>query len=290
MSKNSNYTIDLSNVRTKIKSFQQQGKHVVYSATFLVDGKKQKLVDMAEINQLSLITRNLKCETPQKITIELFDKNDPRNPLWVKPFLFEEITPSSTPEKTGLGEAEINQLVDLRMAERQRMMDFEELKNLAKELSSENEELQDRIQELEAEKEELEVELERKKSVRYYAGMLGDILESFGIKRDKIKSPLAELMGVEEETLAAKQVAAPSSDESGIVEEELSPEEKKRREIIELIHQYLQSLPVVTLVSVFKIFSAIEMDPFLGDEILEFINKQEHKVKNDEHIRVQSQN
>jgi FtsZ-binding cell division protein ZapB len=272
MSKNSNYTIDLSNVRTKIKSFQEQGKHVVYSATFLVDGKKQKLVDMAEISQLSLITRNLKCETPEKITIELFDKNDTRNPLWVKPFLFDGVAPANKPQPATLGEAEINQMVDQRIAERQREIDFEELKNLAKDLSSENEELQDRIEELEGQKEQLEIELERKKSVRYYAGMLGDILEGFGINKEKIKKPLAELMGIDEEKPSPKQVQAHAGDSSGIVDEEPTGEDKKRLEVIDLIHQYLNSLPNTTLAKVFQVFSAIEQNPALADELLDFLS------------------
>ncbi len=273
MSKKSNYTIDLSNVRTKIKSFQEQGKEVVYSATFVTDGKKQRLVDMAHTGQLSLITRNLRCEVPEKITLELFDKNNPRNPLWVKLFVIPKNDPQP-PAPTGLGEAEINQIVDQRMAERQRAREHEELTSLVKELTAENEEYQDRIQQLENENEQMEGELEKKKSIRYYAGMLGDILESFGIRRDKIKKPLAELMGVEDDQPAAAQVEAHREDHSGIVETEVSAEDKKRVEIMDLIQQYLGSLPLMTLAKVFQVFSAIEQSPFVADELIDYLNNR----------------
>jgi len=272
------FNIDLSNVRTKIRSFQKQGKEIVYSAIFFIEGKKQKLVDMADPSQLALITKNLKYETPEKIRLEIYDKNNSRNHLWLKEFVFEPPVTAVEKPAPSLGEAEINQIVDQRIAERQKLAEHEELKALAKELSAENEELQDRIEELENANEQLETELDSKKSMRYYAGMLGDILESFGIKREKIKKPLAELMGVEEEKEEEnKQVEGSRSDNSGIVDEGTSPEEKKRMEVIGLMEQYLKSLPNVTLANVFQIFSAIEQEPSIANEILEFLKNRNDK-------------
>jgi hypothetical protein len=67
----SKYTLNLSNIRTKIRTYQEQGKDVLFSAIFITGKEKTRLVDRAPVGQLSLITKNLKCENPDKIRIEL---------------------------------------------------------------------------------------------------------------------------------------------------------------------------------------------------------------------------
>ncbi len=275
------FKYQLGNLKKKFNELAEQGIEIVYSATFTIDGKKQKLVDMADYQKFSLLNRFLEYENPTRVRIEWYDKNDTRNMIGVKDFDFE--TPEKAPEKPaffGFGEAEINQIVDQRMAEKQRLMDHEELKDHVRELTSENQELQDKIEALENTNVQLEEELEKKKSIRYYAGMLGDILESFGIKREKIKKPLAELMGVDDEKQEPKQVTGQQKDASGIVEEEPDPEQQKRAEIINLIQQYLLSLPNITLAKVFQVFSAIEQSPFIADELMDYLKNR--NPKNDE--------
>jgi uncharacterized protein YukE len=274
------FSIDLSNVRTKIRSFQKQGKEILYSAIFFIEGKKQKLVDMADPAQLSLVTKNLKYETPEKIRIELYDKNNSRNHIWLKEFIFQPHAIETEKPASSLGEAEISQIVDQRMAERQRLAEYEELKSLAKELNQENHELQEKIAELEAANDELQAELEQKSTIRYYAGMLGDVLVSLGMKKEKMQKTLAGLIGMDDEKPEQKQLTAEKNDSSGIVEEKPVKEDPQRTEVIDLIVQYLKSLPNVTLANVFKIFSAIEQDPSLGDEILEFLSN--HNTKSNE--------
>lgn len=272
------FKYQLGNLRKVINKLIAEGREIVYSAIFTIDGKKQKLIDLADAKKFNLLNRFMEYENPTHLRIEYYDKQDTRNMIDVKDFPFD--APEKAPEKTefrGFGEAEINQIVDQRMAEKQRQMDHEELKDHVRELTVENQELQDKIEALEDTNAHLEVELEKKKSIRYYAGMLGDILESFGIKRDKIKKPLAELMGVDEDSPEPKQVAGQQKDASGIVEEESSPDQQKRTEIINLIDQYLQTLPNVTLANVFKIFSAIEQSPFIADELLDYLKNRNNK-------------
>jgi hypothetical protein len=265
----------LIKVRSKINELVEQGTNILYTATFTIEGKKQKLIDLAEYDKFVLLGRLMKYETPSMLRLEWFDKQDPRNPIEVRDFDFENPAPAvDRPAFTGFGEAEINQIVDQRMAERQRLVEHEELKEYVREITAENKDLIKQVQQLEDERDHLDAALEQKKSIRYYAGMLGDILESFGIKRDKIKKPLAELMGVDEENEQPKQVAAPQEDESGIVDEPQSPEERKKAEIIDLIYQYLQSLPLMTLAKVFQVFSAIEQSPFVADELLEYLKNR----------------
>lgn len=265
---------NLGNIRKVLNKLVERGIDVVFSAIFTIDGKKQKLIDLADYSQFNLLYRFLNYEKPTRLRIEWFDRQDTRNMIDFKEYDFEAAEkPVEKPAFIGFGEAEINQIVDQRMAERQRQVDHEELKGMVRELTQENQELQNRVENLEQENENLEEELEKKKTMRYYAGMLGDILESFGIKREKIKKPLAELMGMEDEKPETKQVTG-AQDTSGIVEEEPTPDQKKRTEVIDLIRQYLGSLPNATLANVFKIFSAIEQNPDISDELLTYLNNR----------------
>lgn len=278
----SKYTLNLSNIRTKIRTYQEQGKDVLFSAIFITGKEKTKLVDHAPVGQLSLITKNLKCEDPDKIRIELYDGKENTNPLWLKEIMLSATEPET--ESTGfkgLGEAEINRIVDERFHEKQRLAEYEQLKERVLELTGENEELHDTIDELETRNNQLESELENKKQIKYYAGMLGDILESFGIDKDRIKKPIAELMGITGDEGNPKQLETKKEDNSGIVENKgtvtgLSPEEQKRSEIISLIAEYLKTTSNEILASVFSIFSEIEQNNGMAAEIVQFINQKKN--------------
>ncbi|NVO09058.1 MAG: hypothetical protein HXX16_03760 [Bacteroidales bacterium] len=278
----------MGNIRTKIRTYRKQGKNVLYSAIFITGKEKVKLVDRAPVAQLSLVTKNLQCETPDKVRIELYDGKETPNPLWIKELLIkQEIEIEPQQGFKGLGEAEINEIVDQRFKERQRAVEYEQLKEQVIELTNENEELQDSIEELEDENTRLEQELEAKKQARYYAGMLGDIFESFGIDKGRIKKPIAELMGINDTDEKPKQVSSVTADSSGIVEEPASQqtksaEEQKRTEIISLIADYLKSTSNQTLANVFSIFSEIEADNGMADKIIQHINT----LKTEEHAKV----
>jgi hypothetical protein len=281
------YTLNLSNIRTKIRTYQEQGKDVVFSAVFITGKEKTKLVDRAPVGQLSLITKNLKCENPDKIRIELYDGKENPNPLWLKELVLVPPEPETEPETPGfkgLGEAEISRIVDDRFKERQRNIDYEFLKERVMELTEENEELQDLIEELENENTRFEQELESKKQIKYYAGMLGDIFESFGISKDRIKKPIAELMGINDTDERPKSIEA-KIDSSGIVDEPKSSpseEEQKRAEIISLIAEYLKTTSNQTLTNVFSIFSEIEANNTIADKIIQYINTL--KIENHDNV------
>jgi len=279
------YTLNLSNIRTKIRTYQEQGKDVLFSAVFITGREKTKLVDRAPVSQLSLITKNLKCENPDKIRIELYDGKENSNPLWLKELVLTQPEPEAeTSGFKGLGEVEINRIVDERFRERQRNADYETLKERVMELTEENEELHDSIEELENENTRLEQELESKKQIKYYAGMLGDIFESFGISKDRIKKPIADLMGINDSDEKPKSIEA-KADNSGIVDEPKSAttaEEQKRIEIITLIAEYLKTTSNQTLANVFSIFSEIEADNGIADKLIAYINN----LKNEDHAKV----
>ncbi len=278
------YTLNLSNIRTKIRTYQEQGKDVLFTAIFISGREKSKLIDRAPVQQLALITKNLKYENPDKVRIELYDGKDAVNPLWLKEILLatqESETETESSGFRGLGEAEISRIVDERFQERQRLAEYEHLKERVLELTGENEELRDTIEQLENHTSQVETELESKKQIRYYAGMLGDILESFGIARDKVKKPLAELMGLNE-TGNPQPISGKQDDRSGIVDSHQSittpsPEDQKRNEIIALVAEYLKSTSNEILGAVFTIFSEVEQDNSLAPAIVGFINQKKEK-------------
>jgi FtsZ-binding cell division protein ZapB len=267
------YTNKMANIREKIRTFEKQGKNVVYTAVFITGKDKVKLVDRAPATQLALVGRNLKYENPDKVRIELYDGEQSKNMLWVAEIMINRQVDEDKHSASGfqgLGEAEINQIVDERFRQRQQNLEYEQLKEQVAELSDENQSLQDELDTLRNEKEGLEKEIESKKNIRYYAGMLGDILESFGIAKEKIRTPLAGLMGISE---VEKQKEEPVGfiDNSGLVKD-VSPEEEKRKEIINLISEYLRSSSNQTLANVFSIFSEIEKDESVADKVLQYIN------------------
>jgi hypothetical protein len=132
------------------------------------------------------------------------------------------------------------------------------------------------VEELETENEQLRTELESKKQIRYYAGMLGDILEGIGISKDKIRSPIAHLMGVTETAESTKE----DETETQVEEPEIKPksQQSKRREIITLIADYLESTDNQTLGKVFTVFSEIEYNPPLADDLINFIESKKEEL------------
>jgi predicted nuclease with TOPRIM domain len=89
----------------------------------------------------------------------------------------------------GLGEVEINRIVDERFRERQRNAEYETLKERVMELTEENEELHDSIEELENENSRLEQELEGKKQNKYTLGCWAIFSRVSGFQKTGLKSP-----------------------------------------------------------------------------------------------------
>ena len=294
----------LANMQKKAKKYSDIGKDVLYSATF-INGSSQRMP--LENMSAKLITKQVKSfldiEKPEKIKIDLFTKEGEYIDMNVCEIVNEPdaVTVVPVQEHKGLGEVEINQIVDQRIAEKQRMIEFEQLKEEVKELTSENEDLQNEVDKLEERNAELETVLANKQEIRYYTGMLGDILESFGFSKKNMRKPIAGLLGFDQEkTAERKELPANTSDNSGIVEEAsslsvttpstaqnettttpvsdkgiYSPEEqKKRNELIDLIAAYLHSSSTQVIAKVFAIFSEIETDNAVADDLIELLIKR----------------
>jgi FtsZ-binding cell division protein ZapB len=205
--------------------------------------------------------------------IQLYDGKDAVNTLWIKEIRLNGFEPEIKPTNSfqGLGEVEISRIIDDRFKERQRLEEYEQLKERVVELSDENEEYQDTIERLENENERLEKVIESKTQIRYYAGMLGDILEGIGIKKEKIRNPIASLMGISEDDSEIEKDTNETEVEEPIFKPKVSGDEAKRNEIITLIADYLQASDNNTLANVFTIFSEIEHNPAITADILNCI-------------------
>lgn len=275
-----NLSIDPKYVREKMKSLIKQGINVRFSAFFITDDKKEKVIDKADISLIKLINTNLKYESPDKVRIELFKSPKATQNLWCHEYILKE---KQEPRAPSLGEAEINDIIDQKMNERIRSLEYDDLKDEVRELSAENKEQREYIDLLESENQNLKSELENKKTIRYYAGVVGDIFESLGLEKSKVGKALSGFVGMEDNKPGNKQLTEHHQDDSGIVEQQESPDELKRLELLELMSQYLNSLPLDLLADVFKIFSAVEENPPVSKDILKFLTSgNNEKTTSDE--------
>jgi len=278
----------LRNMRMKAKKEEDKsGKRILYTATFITGRSSRKVLEkMDAIKLIKQVNTFLEVEKPEKLKIDLFTESGEYVDMNVCELINNAPQVNQPVPFKGFGEAEINQIVDQRMSERQRLIEHEQMKEEVTQLTDENEELQNRIEELEDQNEKLEIELAGKKEIKYYAGMLGDILESFGIAKSTIKKPFAELMGIsEKKETTIKQLPAKTEDNSGIVEDSQvqqnqaeiipdTPEEQKRTELITLIAEYLKTTSITVIAKIFHIFSDIEADNAVADELMEYLQKR----------------
>lgn len=132
--------------------------------------------------------------------------------------------------------------------------------------------LEEEISESEDENEDLLGQLESKKTIRYWAGLTGDILDSIGLKKEMLKEPLAGLIASEKQDNKQLAEQAHQKDESGFVED--NPEQDKRSEIITLIADYLKTVDNQTLSNVFTIFSEIEKDNYISTVLVEQLSNK----------------
>lgn len=275
-------TYFLKSLNSRAKMEADKGIAVFFSVTVFTDNKSHIAIEMEPAGSMTRRINNvIKAEDPEIVKVDLFTEGG----KWLVGNICDLRSKNANQPSQkfqGLGEAEINSIVEKRFDEKKKEYEFNEMTEAVKELSEENEELQARIEELEKQNIELSQSLEQKKQIRYYAGMLGDILESIGIRKERLSKPIAELMGIDEKP--EKRQIAGRTDNSGIVEETAfqqpnsgtptTSDEQKRFEIISLISQFLGSVDNQLLGELFTIFSEIETNRTLAPEILEYIQKK----------------
>ncbi|MBU0487757.1 MAG: hypothetical protein KKD31_07375, partial [Bacteroidetes bacterium] len=144
-------------------------------------------------------------------------------------------------------------------------------------IQSEKDDLELELTEKEQRIDELEDEIKTKNSIKFYAGLAGDVLESIGIKKSMLKKSLAGIMksnpSEHSETTSENTTSLP--DNSGIVDDD-TPETQtgKRSEMINLIREYLPTTRDDVLTNIFAIFSEIEQDGELSYRLLKYIEEE----------------
>lgn len=281
---------------------KRSGQSLTVSVSFTKNGHKNEIISHKERHALAKLAETILFQKPEQVEVELETKSkyEIHNYDMHGDFNNETIPINGL---AAIPTQDIEAIVNKRMDEERKVMELKALKiklqeqkddlsqklqeqkdDLSQKLQEQKEGLSKKQQEIEDLKtdienkdqtiEDLEKTIESKKNFKYYAGMTGDILQSFGIQKEIIAKPLAGLLSgtTEEESKAIPKNSSP--DASGIVEDEKTG---RRQEMLSLIGEYLKGVDQNTLANIFSIFSEIENKPQQSELILAFLNQQKSK-------------
>ena len=283
---------------------QRTGFEVLVSAYTVKDGIKLQVINQQEKEIISSLDEIINTKNPDSIKLELhlngktehhnyqlnFENTDPMiQPEFIinRPHQLPIINESQNFNGFGAVEQKnIESIVNKRLEEERKSIELVDLKTKLNErnesLDKQSKQIGDLESEIESKDEEisdLKQSIESKKNFKYYAGITGDILQSFGIKKEIIAKPLGGLLSghSEDETKALNEKASndANTDTSGIIEEQPSHTPSvtsKRDEMIDLLSMYIENLDTSTLEKLFDIFSEIENNKSNADKILQFLN------------------
>jgi len=226
---------------------------VVCSAVLSRRGKKLNSIDRSpKENFTRLMHQYIQSEQPDKLRVELRSSGDAL--LWSKTFSFE-VDPVEISKNTkfqGLGEAQIGELLNQKMAELRKQEELEQLRSETEQLSQENEDLRRQL-------DGLEQTVEAKKKVEYYANILG--LAFPGLAKMLSTTPLGGTLG----TLAGLDTTESVS--SG------ETEKNQRETIIELVSEFMVSLDDQALGQLYLVFIELSNNPTLIGTLLAKIHE-----------------
>ena len=253
----------VTNCKTVLDSFPAQGyEAVTFNALFYRNGKRLNSIENADTQYFAELVRNYdKSENPDKVKVE-FRNSETIALLWSKEFnLADAITPEVTPVSSfqGFGEAEINEMVERKLSDYERVKEVEELRTRLDESLL-------RIEELEGELEEANAQLGAKKQVEYYANLLGMAMPGLAKMLGKTQAgqALGFLSGYEE------------PDPQDGVEDETTD---SRTAILQMVSEYCESLDNTTLGKLYLVLCEFNSDGGLISRTLEFLT---HKTQSHE--------
>lgn len=230
-----------------ISTFPQQGhNNVVFNAMFFRNGKKLNSIDQAAVDNFSKLMHSYdKSENPDKVKIEFKDQ-DTGNLIWSKQFQWTDVDdeiPRTLSNFNGLGEAEVNDLVQRKFTEMQRSNELERLSAELHKLQTINEDLEFQMQ-------DMQNTLDAKKQVEYYSNIIGMALP--GLAKFFTNSPVG----------AAMNFLAGTDEESKALDEGKSDETKdtQRETILEMIGSFCKSMSNQELGTMYLMLSEIEKD------------------------------
>lgn len=239
-----------------INTFPKQGySTVVFNATFYRNGKKLNAIEQAEVANFSQLVRSYdKSENPDKVKVEFKDQNKGIL-IWAKTFEVNELDEEihrTTSNFSGLGEAEVNDLVQRKFAELERQKAIEQLQTELQVQKELNAELQFQVS-------DLQTTLDAKKQVEYYSSIIGMAMP--GLAKFFTGTPVAEAMNF----LAGQE------EEKDLIEEGATSSPDQRQSIVKLIGEFSSSLSNQELGTLYLLFIEFEKDRSNIQRILRFI-------------------
>jgi hypothetical protein len=245
-----------------IQTFPKQGhSNVLFNAVFYRNGKKMNSIDQAAVANFSPLVRSYdKSENPDKVKVEFKDQ-DSGSLIWAKTFEWTDVDediPRSLSGYSGLGEAEVNDLVQRKFTEMERSKELERMSSELQRLQSVNEELEFQMQ-------DMQNTLDAKKQVEYYSNIIGMALP--GLAKFLTNSPVGAAMnflaGTNEEGKTIEKVKESDSE----------PKDTQRETILEMIISFCKTLSNQELGTIYLMFSEIEKDRGNLQRILQFITQ-----------------
>jgi hypothetical protein len=239
-----------------IKTFPKQGHNkVTFNAMFYRNGKRLNSIDHAVIENFSPLVRSYdKSENPDKVKVEFKDVETGML-IWAKTFEWTDVDeeiPKSLAGYSGLGEAEVNELVQRKFSEMERSRELERLTSELQRVSALNEELEFQVQ-------DMQNSLEAKKQVEYYSNIIGMALP--GLAKFFTNSPVGTAFNFLAGTNEEKSIEKPLGDSS----------DSQRETILEMITTFVQTLDNQELGTIYLMLSEIEKDRSNIQKILQFI-------------------
>lgn len=175
-------------IQSSIKLFPDNGHTEVYfSAQFYSGGKKQNCIERGELESFSKLVRTyILSEEADSVRIDFISEktgksiyskvlSDLRKPDAETASKTEASTDNAQPRQGyfGLGEAQLHEMIDKKVAEIERANKFESMSKELEELRKKNEEQEETIVELRAEN-------KAKSSIEFYSGLIGNALPGIG--------------------------------------------------------------------------------------------------------------
>jgi hypothetical protein len=251
-----------------IRTIQSQGTgDLMFTATLYKHGRKLNSIELAEAGSFSrLIRQYVKSEQPDKVRVELKTMSD-NVQKWMKQFDLQDSgetlsrslplpSPTYSTGYAGLGEAEINDLVNKRFVELEKQ---KELERVNQELN----ELRERNGELERELEELTTTVEAKKQVEYYSSIIGAALPGLAkfFEASAIGPALTFLAGSEDDKengldeplLEAPMVSAP----------------------VDMLCNFIRTLNEQEIATLYLLMAEVEKDRSNIQRVLSYITRQQ---------------
>lgn len=246
--------------RSMVRTIHSQGGDaLVFSALLYKNGKKLNSIELADAAHLSKLVRQyIKSEGPDKVRIELKTQADGVQ-KWMKVFdlsdpVADVLRPLPAPLSGygGLGEAEVNDLVNKRFEELEKQRELERSNQELAELRKRNAELQREL-------EQLSDTLEAKNQVQHWAQILGMAMP--GLARVLQGTALGPFTGM---------LAGQADGEAG---ELPAPEPLEGNGLTEAICGFVRTLSEQETATLYLLMAEIEKDRTLVQQVLHYLTQ-----------------